>query len=116
MIMLLFFILIISPVLAATAPSQSEQSTDVAFTPNVDFDNSTEEVLSDEELLTEEENIPTGPIKPIPLLSNNETVVTEANQIPVLNDNKSKNNPSIYLNFEGAALSSILNYLGEQKK
>ncbi len=51
----------------------------------------------------------------IPLLAD-EALVTQANQIPALTQQHQKLESSIYLNFEGAALSSILNYLGEQKK
>lgn len=51
----------------------------------------------------------------MPLLVD-ETLITQASQIPTLNESVQQQNASIYLNFEGAALSSILNYLGEQKK
>lgn len=116
MIMLLFFMLIFSQLVAVTIPAAPQPSTGLAA-PNVEFDNAPQDIFYDEELpADEEEDIPTGPIKAIPLLANDEIVVTQANQIPTLNDQSSKKNASIYLNFEGAALSSILNYLGEQKK
>lgn len=41
------------------------------------------------------------------------TPVTQGNQIP---EAAAAKDATIYLNFEGAALSSVLNYLGEQKK
>ncbi len=50
------------------------------------------------------------------LLTAEDTVVTQASQMLDVKDPAAKSEASIYLNFEGAALSSVLNYLGEQKK
>jgi general secretion pathway protein D len=87
-----------------------------AAAPNVVIDMPVDTPSPEEQMVTEDLSAKPEDLR-IPLLAPDETVVTQSNQITELKENNfNSTDASIYLNFEGAALSSILNYLGEQKK